>query len=589
GIVAQAVDTVGAAGVMFFSSAGNENRLSANNSGVWEGDYAFSGTSDSGGEIHKFPNNSTQNPVTVQFSTPLLMQWSDPWGASGNDYDLYTVDSGGNVIGSSTTNQDGNDFPFEGIQINNTGLRAVIRKFSGSPRFLRLNAFRATLGQRTNGETYAHHTANFAFDVAAVDANNRNNRFTTSDQVETFSSDGPRKMFFNANGTAITPGNFLATGGLVRNKPDITAADGVDTTVPGFSQFYGTSAAAPHAAAIAALILEHKPNHTFNSLLGLFEDTSLDIMTPGWDVDSGFGIIMADLAIDEQVKKSYTSLTAAKTTLAVGEVTVGTVKLNVAAPPNGLQFQLTSANSSVTVPATVTIAGGQKQKTFNITGVSNTAGTNVSAKLKPNGPTKTISIVVGGGGGGKPQITSVTLNPASVFGGSTSTGTVTLDKPATANMAVTLTSSALGLATVPSNVTILNGATSATFTVTSKPQVADGTVTITAKKTGNGTANAVLTVKAPKISAVSFNPASVTGGNSSTGTVTLTSPAPTGGITVTLTSATPGRVSVPATIKIVAGATSKNFTATTTAGPAKLVKVTASIPGSSKFKNLQLN
>ena len=57
--------------------------------------------------------------------------------------------------------------------------------------------------------------------------------FSATNVVETFSSDGPRRYFFNADCTAITPGNFSATGGEVQNKPDLTAADGVSTAAPG--------------------------------------------------------------------------------------------------------------------------------------------------------------------------------------------------------------------------------------------------------------------------------------------------------------------------------------------------------------------
>jgi hypothetical protein len=54
------------------------------------------------------------------------------------------------------------------------------------------------------------------------------NAFNAANVVETFSSDGPRRIFFNADSTPITPGNFLGgtNGGLLRQKPDITAADG---------------------------------------------------------------------------------------------------------------------------------------------------------------------------------------------------------------------------------------------------------------------------------------------------------------------------------------------------------------------------
>src|ERR1051325_7942625 len=71
----------------------------------------------------------------------------------------------------------------------------------------------------------------------------------------------------------------------------------------------------------------------------------------------------------------------------------------------------------------------------------------------------------------------------------------------------------------------------------------------------NGLPNAAL-------SSVSLAPASVTGGASSAGTVTLTSAAPSGGLVVKLASNRAG-VSVPGQITVAAGATSGGFTVTT--------------------------
>jgi hypothetical protein len=65
------------------------------------------------------------------------------------------------------------------------------------------------------------------------------------------------------------------------------------------------------------------------------------------------------------------------------------------------------------------------------------------------------------------------------------------------------------------------------------------------------------------LNALSLNPISVTGGNSSTGTVTLTGAAPTEGAAVSLTSSNNAIAGVPATVTIAAGATSATFTATT--------------------------
>ena len=47
-------------------------------------------------------------------------------------------------------------------------------------------------------------------------------------------------MFYNADGTALTPGNVSSTGGATRAKPDITAADGVRPSVAGLQPVYGT-------------------------------------------------------------------------------------------------------------------------------------------------------------------------------------------------------------------------------------------------------------------------------------------------------------------------------------------------------------
>jgi hypothetical protein len=115
--------------------------------------------------------------------------------------------------------------------------------------------------------------------------------FAGAEAVETYSSDGPRRVFYEANGTPITPGDFSVTGGELRAKPDLAAADCVSTATPGFATFCGTSAAAPHAAAIAALLLEL--GATSAEARSALAGTALDIEAPGLDRDSGDGIAEA--------------------------------------------------------------------------------------------------------------------------------------------------------------------------------------------------------------------------------------------------------------------------------------------------------
>src|SRR5262249_5351318 len=114
---------------------------------------------------------------------------------------------------------------------------------------------------------------------------------------ERFTSDGPRRVFFTADGTPITPGNFTHTGGAVRSKPDVTAADGTVGSVNGFSPFFGTSAAAPHAAAIAALVLSGNPGMTNAEIHEALTSTAMDLAPPGYDNRSGFGVLRADRAL----------------------------------------------------------------------------------------------------------------------------------------------------------------------------------------------------------------------------------------------------------------------------------------------------
>jgi hypothetical protein len=161
---------------------------------------------------------------------------------------------------------------------------------------LHLNTFRGRLSLATVGQIHGHNAAADAFSCAATPAVGPfPNPFNAGNVTETFSSDGPRRIFFQPDGTPYTPGNFSSTGGILRQKPDITAADGVSVTgVGGFpSPFFGTSAAAPHAAAIAGLLKSANPALTPAQIRTTLTSTAIDIMTPGVDRNSGAGIIDA--------------------------------------------------------------------------------------------------------------------------------------------------------------------------------------------------------------------------------------------------------------------------------------------------------
>jgi len=311
GAVIQAVNDVAAAGVMYFSSAANSGNLDDGTSGAWEGDFADGGAATApipGGRVHNFGGGQTFDVLTGG-TRRIDLKWSDPLAGSSNDYDLYLLNSTGTaVIASSTNVQSGTQDPIESLTSMApfaTGSRIVVVQNAGAAgRFLHLNTNRGRLSIGTSGVTFGHNAPKNGFGVAAAAASTGNppgpfpGLFTSTQLSELFTSDGPRRIFFNANSSAITPGNFSSTGGELLQKPDITAADGVSCAAPGFNPFFGTSAAAPHAGAIAALIKSFKPSLTAAQIRNILINTAIDIEAPGWDRDTGFGIVMANQALN---------------------------------------------------------------------------------------------------------------------------------------------------------------------------------------------------------------------------------------------------------------------------------------------------
>ena len=323
GVIAQAVEQVVAEGKLYFSAAGNQRNS------VWEGDFRDGGAATGAlagfGRVHRFPNDNLFNIQTQNVITRIILGWSDPSLASNNDYDLYILNSTGTTVFETSDDvQNGTQDPIEFASAS-PGERVVIVKWSGEDRALRLYAPDAgSFTVTTTGETYGHSAAAGAFGVAAVDANLAfPSTFSLSLgglTTESFSSTGPRRIFYNADGTAITPNNFLfaTNGGMVLNKPDFTAADGVKTTFPGSSglnPFFGTSAAAPHAAALMAQMKSLDTQVitpvsyssvqgallSRNELITAFTNTALDIEAVGWDGRAGVGVLSADRAADKLV------------------------------------------------------------------------------------------------------------------------------------------------------------------------------------------------------------------------------------------------------------------------------------------------
>lgn len=315
GPIAQAVNEVVADGALYFSSAANSNNLTHGQSGTFEGDFVpssdpppaavitYMGSTDV--QALAFPSGKNYTTLT-EATYYVSLKWSDPQGQSGNDYDVVvTNSSGSSLLGVSASPQSGLQDPYEFAERSNgsafpSGARVYVIKYSGNARAIRLDTHRGVISATdgTAGSAFGHNAAGSAISVGSVDLSLAAGvPFTggTANPVQVYSSDGPRRMFYKPDGTAITPGNvlFASNGGSTLPKVDMAAGDCGQTTVsPDFLVFCGTSAAAPTAAAIAALIKSANPTADKAAVLAAMRASALDIEAPGDDRDAGMGLVM---------------------------------------------------------------------------------------------------------------------------------------------------------------------------------------------------------------------------------------------------------------------------------------------------------
>jgi len=353
GLVAQAVTTVVANGVAYFSSAGNNGTLAYNNNAP--GFATLSSTAPNAGEhLLNFDQSgsataTTTLPVTVPPMRPgefvaIVVEWDQPFvtgapasggstssidvcitGATGND-----VIANGNLIaatcsGASTLGHD----PVQVMLIDNpanSGHNSSTETFniqvglvSGTtPGRIKVVVEDDGLGSTINnfatnsGTLQGHPGAAGALAVgAAFFVSTPSCGFTP--MLELFSSAGGDPILFDSTGTRLTTP-------VTRQKPDLVGPDGGNNTFLGFKlsagddpstvteclnnssfpNFFGTSAAAPHVASIAALLLQAVPSLTPTELYGLLQQSAVPIgtapTTGNPNYAAGYGFVQADAA-----------------------------------------------------------------------------------------------------------------------------------------------------------------------------------------------------------------------------------------------------------------------------------------------------
>ncbi len=322
GPIAAAVDNVTADGVTYLSAAGNDNLFdsSGNRIASWEApSFRDSGGCPaaiaSGSHCMDFDPGAGSDDtfgiaVEPHETLTLDLQWAEPWNGVATNLDAYLLSSTGQLLAKSTeANVSGTQRPVEIVQWVNssasarTGQLAINRRIGASPRlkFILLEnggGVSATEYPKSSGgdvvgpAVFGHAGAESAIAVAAAP-------YDDSTRVERYSSRGPVTHLF---GPVEGPVPALPFGvPQVIPKPDLAATDCGATTFFAFLQagkwrFCGTSAAAPHAAAVAALVRQAKPTLPPQQVRGALEETAAPVGAFPADA-AGAGLVDADAAI----------------------------------------------------------------------------------------------------------------------------------------------------------------------------------------------------------------------------------------------------------------------------------------------------
>ncbi|MFM7189016.1 MAG: beta strand repeat-containing protein [Armatimonadota bacterium] len=250
------------------------------------------------------------------------------------------------------------------------------------------------------------------------------------------------------------------------------------------------------------------------------------------------------------------------------------------APVGGLRIDITTDGSGTQVPATATVPAGSKTASVPVTtlATNRTRVDRIAAHVNATSAYDmlTVRAVVP---------STVTMTPNPVTAGGKVTGTVTLRDPAPTGGLLVALSSDKSSATVPSTVLIPAGKTTGTFAVTTSAVTVDVQATI--KATANAEfASTVLAIRVPAPQRITFNPTDMTGGGKGTATIDLTVPAPTGGLSVKLTSSISSLV-LPATVSVPAGKSSVIVSMSAAVVSADVIaKVTASANGIAVVANI---
>jgi hypothetical protein len=299
GPISQATEAVNTASdVLSFLSAGNRNNET----------YAGGWSNADANRFHNFSGGDETINFTLQNNEELrvFLHWNQPWGSASTDIDIVVYNS---TLTTQLADSNIDNTPL-GLPIGNPLEELSFTNTSGATQSYHL-AFRVEDGAANGSgaaglqlqmyapnndddftETYVQNqpginpnrNADNVFVLGAVPWNNPGT-------IEAFSSRGPITRYFSDAGAVLgSP--------IVKQHPNFTAADGTATGTPGFGAFFGTSASAPNAAAVGALVMDAigagRGDISFSQMFNIFRATAVGTNAGGaWNNTHGLGRIDA--------------------------------------------------------------------------------------------------------------------------------------------------------------------------------------------------------------------------------------------------------------------------------------------------------
>jgi Subtilase family len=459
GLVAQAVNNVVANGVAYFSSAGNNGSLAYDNNSPA---FVTSASAPAGEVLLNFDQTggtTTALPVTIASMIPgefvaIVVEWDQPYvtgapssGGSKNQIDVCISGAGGDIItnlngtaatcsGATLLGQDPVQVMIVANPANSAGNTAAenvtiqVGLVSTGPHPGRIKVVVEDDGAGSTINQFApnggatiqgHPLATGALAVgAAFFVSTPSCGFEPT--LELFSSAGGDPILFDSTGKPQTA--------VTRQKPDVVGPDGGNDTFLGFTlasggiddpstvtecanndnypNFFGTSAAAPHVASIAALLLQADPALTPTQLYTFLRSSATAIgatPTPSApNFAAGYGFVQADMAaaMVPAIIPAAPTLTLTSSSIVTGgstTITWSSANTTGCTASGAWTGPLSSSGSKPVAPTAV------GTDTYTLT------CTNAAGDSPPTSVTLTVTAAApppsggGGGGGGSLQLT----------------------------------------------------------------------------------------------------------------------------------------------------------------------------------------